>query len=161
VFVSTLNKTFQMKTSLKILLVPALALSLAGCSTIDSRIREHSTEFSQLDPDSQALIKQGEVGIGFTTDMVYMALGAPDAKRQHLTNDGRTETWIYATYYDDYMGSAFVGYHRWYRFDPIGRRYHFFWGPDIAYTYNAHRDEKIRVAFRDGKVISIDQKLPS
>jgi hypothetical protein len=149
-----------MKTALRVLL-SVFVLALAGCSTVGSRIKEHATEFNQLDPETQTKIRQGTVAVGFTPNMVYMALGAPDAKRHRLSRGGSTETWIYNTYYQTYEGTQLVDYHRWYRYDRFHRRYFVYWGPAYADVYRTHREEKIRVTFRDGEVASIDQGMHS
>ena len=146
-----------MKTLLKILLPAAALVVLSGCSTVSSRIDQHADEYYQLDPDAQEKIRHGTIDVGFTPNMVYMALGKPDAKRQRTTNDGTSETWIYETTYQTYEGTTLVNYHRWYRYDPFRRRYHVYWGPHFADVYRTHVDEKIRVEFRNGEVVSINE----
>lgn len=129
------------------------ALLLAGCSTVNSRIHEKSSVFASLDPVTQATIQHGDVGLGFTPDMVYMALGHPDATRHRLSNDGPAETWIYnSNYYD----AAYVGYHRWGGWGPRGF-YRMYWGPYDGPYYGPFPSDDIRVTFQNGKVVSIDQ----
>jgi hypothetical protein len=137
-----------MKTALKILL-PVAALVLAGCSTVSSRIDQHADEYYQLDPAAQEKIHHGTIDVGFTPNMVYMAL------------DGASETWIYETTYRTYEGTTLVNYHRWYRYDPFHRRYHVYWGPSFADVYRTHVDEKMRVEFRNGEVVSINETTRS
>ncbi len=61
----------------RISLVAAVLLA-AGCvSTQSARIQEKSAVFASLTPRQQQLIKAGRVKVGFTTDMVYLALGKP------------------------------------------------------------------------------------
>jgi hypothetical protein len=132
------------------------ALLLSACSTISSRINEKSTVFNSLDPATQAQIQHGDIGIGFTPDMVYMALGKPDAKRYRRTADGTAETWIYSTYYDYYDGFAYAGYHRWGGWGPRGF-YRMYWGPVYPPAYSPLSNDDIRVTFRNGTVASIDQ----
>ncbi|MDD3179937.1 MAG: hypothetical protein PHQ04_06240 [Opitutaceae bacterium] len=145
-----------MKTT-RTLVLSLLVLALSACSTIDSRIKEKSTVFTQLDAGAQAKIKQGTVDLGFNEDMVYMALGAPDQVRNRKTGEGQTTVWIYNTYFDRYEGMAHVGYHRWMYFDPAVRLYRVYWEPVYTDVYRRHMEEKIRVAFRGGKVVAIDQ----
>jgi hypothetical protein len=131
------------------------ALLFAGCSTINSRIQEKSAVFSSLDPATQAQIKHGDVGLGFTPDMVYMALGQPDATRHRTSADGVAVTWIYdSNYYD----AAYVGYHRWGGWGPRGM-YRMYWGPGPFYGpyYGPFPSDDIRVTFQNGRVVSIDQ----
>jgi hypothetical protein len=130
------------------------ALLLSGCSTINSRINEKGAVFYDLDADTRAKIQHGDVGIGFTPDMVYIALGKPDAKRYRTTADGTTETWSYGTYYQNTTG--YVGYHRWGGWGPRGM-YRMYWEPVYAPMHRSRYSEQIRVTFRDGKVSSIEQ----
>jgi major membrane immunogen (membrane-anchored lipoprotein) len=132
----------------------AAALLLGACSTIDSRINEKSSTFYSLDEPTRSKIAHGDIAVGYTPDMVYMALGKPDAKHYRTTSDGTTETWSYGSYYDRYDGFASVGYHRWGGFGPRGF-YRMYWEP--APFYNETWVDDIRVTFHDGKVITIDQ----
>lgn len=59
--------------------VAVVVLCLAmGCSTPASRIRQNQTLFNTYPSDAQRKIQQGQIDIGFTRDMVDMALGAPN-----------------------------------------------------------------------------------
>ncbi len=148
-----MKKLFQLP-----ILLCAIAL-LGACSTINSRINEKSAVFNSLDPNTQAKITHGDIDIGFTPDMVYMALGRPDSTRQAVSTDGQTETWIYRSYYDDY-DPAFMGYHgfhRWYAYNPYGRFYRVYWEPMFYPPYEEIAQDDIRVTFRNGRVIMIDQ----
>jgi outer membrane protein assembly factor BamE (lipoprotein component of BamABCDE complex) len=71
----------------------ALLLAVSGCNTIDHRIGEKSDAFNQLDPKAQAEIRQGGVQVGYTPDMVYMALGKPDKIEGN--------TWYYKLYSEE------------------------------------------------------------
>jgi len=144
-----------MKTVLQLLLVGA-AFLLGACSTVQNRIQEKSAVYNSLDPATRAKLAHGDIEIGYTTDMVYIALGRPDVTRERISTEGRTEQWIYRSYYDDYAGGAYVHYHRWYGYNPYGRFYRMYWEP--VYLDNAqYAEDNIRITFRDGKVIMIDQ----
>ena len=54
-----------------------LAILLAGCTSVDKRIAENRTVFAALSPEAQHDIRNGQVSLGFTPAMVYMALGKP------------------------------------------------------------------------------------
>jgi hypothetical protein len=141
----------------KILFFAGLLLALAGCSTIDSRIREKQDVFNRLDPQTQAKIRQGVVEIGYTEDLVYVALGRPDAQRQKVTTKGDETTWIYKTYYEQYEGVAQVGYRRVVVFDPGSHYYHVYYEPVSTPVYSEREEDNIRVTFVDGKVTTIEQ----
>jgi hypothetical protein len=145
-----------MKTMLT-LLVAALALALTGCSTINSRIHEHAGEFYALDPATQDQIRHGQVGIGYTPDMVYMALGSPTKTVNRVTNDGNEFTWIYKSYYEEYAGTAFAGYHRYAVVDRVTGRYVIYTEPLYTDLYRERAQEYIRLTFRNGRVTSVEQ----
>lgn len=67
-----------MKLHLYRISLVAAVLLVAGCvSPQNARIQEKSAVFASLSPRQQQLIKAGRVKVGFTTDMVYLALGKP------------------------------------------------------------------------------------
>ena len=134
-----------------------LALAFAGCSTIDSRIREKSAIFAAQEPATQDKIRLGRVEVGFTTDLVYIALGAPDERLFKTSSAGTDETWIYNTYFQDYMGSARTGYRRYVVIDPKTRQPVVFYEPVYTQIYRDRIEERIRISFQAGKVSSIEQ----
>ncbi|PTY08637.1 hypothetical protein DB347_03410 [Opitutaceae bacterium EW11] len=140
------------------LLSLALAfLGLVGCSTVHSRIEEKAAVFNSLDPQTQARIRQGLVDIGYTEDMVYIAMGRPDETKEHMTAKGRETTWIYNSYWQEYEGSRLVGFHRVIYFDKVARAYRVFYEPVRAEMYSDRVEERTRVMFKDGKVTAIEQ----
>jgi len=130
---------------------------LTGCQTVESRIKEKPDVFAKLDAATQDKVKQGIIELGYTEDIVYLALGAPDQKRESVTAAGRSVTWIYNTYYDRYDGTAFAGYHRSVYYDPYLRAYRMYYRPVIADTYTHEKEERIRIVFTNGKVTVIEQ----
>jgi hypothetical protein len=141
----------------KILFFAGLLLALAGCSTIDTRIREKQDAFNRLDPQAQSKIRQGVVEVGYTEDMVYIALGRPDAQRQKTTLKGDETTWIYKTYYEQYEGVAQVGYRRVVFFDPGTRAYNVYYEPVSEPVYSEAEENNILVTFVNGRVTVIEQ----
>ena len=80
--------------------LPLGFLLFVGCShpTTVSGVKNPRELLAQLTPHEQALIKRGRIAIGFTTDMVYLALDKPD---RIVTGPGpMQETWIYRSYYE-------------------------------------------------------------
>lgn len=130
---------------------------LSGCQTVDDRIKEKPEVFARLDVATQDKIKQGIIELGYTEDMVYLALGKPDQRRESLTAGGKTTTWIYNTYYERYDGTRFAGYYRSLYFDPYLRAYRVYYRPMYADVYAQEKEERIRVVFTDGKVTSLEQ----
>lgn len=73
-----------------------LLLLLAGCaSTPEKRIAENQAAFDALPVAAQARIRGGQIDLGFTPDMVGIALGEPQRKLVRRTADGSTEVWLY------------------------------------------------------------------
>lgn len=141
---------------MKTLPILALLILLAGCSTIDSRIKEKSGVFDELNPDTQEQLRQGMVEIGYAPDMVYIALGRPDEKRAITTTTGRDEVWVYSTYFSEYVGTA-ISYRRFVGVHPkTGQRVVYF-EPVRDHLYRDRTEDRIRITFRDGKVSVIEQ----
>jgi len=132
-------------------------LILAGCQTVESRIKEKPEVFASVDRATQEKIKQGIIDLGYTEDMVYLALGSPDQKRESVNASGRTVTWIYNTYYTRYDGTQMMGYHRRVYYDPYLRTYRLYYAPVFADAYREDKEERIRIVFTDGKATSIEQ----
>jgi hypothetical protein len=132
-------------------------LALAGCSTIDSRIKEKPDAFASLDPATQAKTKQGIIELGFTTEAVYIALGQPSEIRNRHGKAGRETVWKYNSYYDRYEGSVHAGYRRFAYFDPQIRANRIYYEPVYAAVYSEQKDTYIRVIFEDGKITAIKQ----
>jgi len=149
---------------LHLLSIPLLASLLrAGCQTVDSRIKQQPEVFASLDKATQERIKQGVIGLGYTENMVYLALGNPDRKRESVSAHEHTLTWIYNSYSAHYYGSPMMGYpygyHPYYYTPyPVGYRpyYHSYY-PFYGDAYYTETEERIRVTFHDGKVTAIDQ----
>jgi hypothetical protein len=145
-----------MKTMLSVL-AASLLLALTGCNTLNHRIHEKAAVYYALDAATQDQIRQGQVGIGYTPDMVYIALGEPTRRVSHLASDGSHDTWIYKSYYEEYAGTAFAGYHRYAVPGRLPGRYTVYTEPVYTDLYRQRSQEYLRISFKDGKVASIDQ----
>ncbi len=129
-------------------------LLLAGCDTFQSRAREKSATYESLDAGTQNRLERGRIAPGDTQDMVYIALGNPDEKREVTTADGTHSTWIYRTYWQQYEGTAWVGYRRVIVPAANGRGFVVFHEPVTQDIYRTHVDEVIRVSFSPTGVVS-------
>jgi outer membrane protein assembly factor BamE (lipoprotein component of BamABCDE complex) len=149
-----------MKTRISMTLAAAaVALSLfAGCNTFQSRARERSATFESLTEQEQQRLKRGMINVGDNADMVYIALGNPEERRTVSTADGTSNMWIYRTYWQQYEGSAWVGWHRWIVPAANGRGYVIFHEPVTRDLYSTRVDDVIRVTFdRNGVVQTVEQ----
>ncbi len=138
-------------------LVVAMSVVLAGCSTINSRIRDKAAVFDRLSPAEQAEIRQGIIAVGFTPDMVYMALGRPDEVRERTGPHGLQKIWRYDSYYDRYEGTVHVGYRRFIYWDPHVRGYRIYYEPVYRNVYRPERETYYRITFTNGKVSVIEE----
>lgn len=73
----------------------------AGCEStgVSARIQEKSAVFTTLTPEQQATIREGAIELGYTADMVYMALGKPSKVKAQDDPEGRVEMWTYRNFY--------------------------------------------------------------
>ncbi len=66
-------------------------------------------KYEKLTPAEQKKIKEGAIALGFTPDMVYMAMGLPSKVEPVEETGGRAELWTYRNYYPQ-MDAAHVRY---------------------------------------------------
>jgi len=134
-----------------------LLLLAAGCESVESRIKEKPAVFASVDKATQDKIKQGIIDLGYTEDMVYLALGKPDQTSEKVTAAAHNLVWSYNTYYTRYDGTQMVGYSREVYYDPYLRTYRLYYHPAFVDTYHDEKEERIHVTFTNGKVSAIDQ----
>jgi len=138
----------------RILTLAAVATGffLSGCSTPDSRIRQNPALFAQLAPEQQQMIRRGEVDVGFTAEMVRLALGEPDRFTTRTDQDGMSEVWHYVTY-DGPTGTPL--YRGWYH-------HYYMWGDPLFPYYLNYEDrrerERFSVILRNGRVTSLERE---
>ncbi len=141
---------------LSFLLLGAL-LALAGCNTTASRIQQKSEVFASLPPADQERLRKGDVAIGDTPDMVFIAIGAPDRRIERTSAGAMRMEWIYRRYYERYEGPEFAGYRRRVAFDSrTGRRF-VYSEPVYADLYRGEIEEYLRIGFDNGRVSAIDE----
>lgn len=146
----------MIRRSFHLFLASLLVLLAAGCSTVDSRIKEKASVFQTLDASTQAKLREHKVEVGFSTDLVYIALGAPDAKKTRSSAAGTTTTWIYRTYHTEYTGSVRSHYRRSVVIDPRNGRRALIMQPVYTPVYEEVQEDRIRVEFKDGLVTAIE-----
>lgn len=123
--------------------------ALIGCSTPQTRIRNNPALFSSLSPGDQELIKEGKVAVGFTPEMVKLAVGEPDRIYTRTDANGKNESWVYTSYSS--RGGTMLYY----------RGYYHRWHPGAYAFFTDYNDrevlERYRVTFKEGKVLSIEE----
>lgn len=142
---------------LRFLAVALLPLLLAGCNTFERRAKEKSEVFSTLDAATRVRLEARQIEVGDSQDMVYIALGAPDEKRELVTPDGRTTTWVYSAYWQEYQGTRLVGFRRNVIYDPATKSYRVYHEPDYQPVYAPRMEDRVRITFQDGRVTVVEQ----
>lgn len=121
---------------------------LSGCaSTPDRRIQSQKSEFDGYSPAVQAKIRAGEIDVGYTPQMVRMALGEPSTVFVRDTAAGKSEVWAYLDGGPSFslgLGLGSFGSH-------VGG------GLGVSVPVAGGSEEKLRVIFKDQKVEAIER----
>ena len=126
---------------------------MTGCSTHATRIHANPEIYARLAPEQQALVRAGQVALGFDFDAVKLALGDPDRVTTRTDADGQTVVWHYLTY--EAGGRAlYTGYYHTARGWWGGARYPYY----MDFPDRRVRD-RFSVQFKSGKVAAITQDL--
>lgn len=145
-----MQRCFPWSRIARVLLGAGLLVALAACATPEARIKRNQEIFNALEPRDQALIREGKVAVGFTPDMVRLAVGDPDQRWLRTDAAGQTEIWSYTTYDSTAGVPLYRGYyHRYYG------GYPFYY--DSLYYQNARPREYFKVTFAEGRVTVIEQ----
>ncbi|MDD4737055.1 MAG: hypothetical protein PHP44_13230 [Kiritimatiellae bacterium] len=135
------------------ILVVATVL-LAGCSTPDSRIKKNQGLFDTYPPSVQTAVRKGLVEPGFTEEMVYMALGAPDRKYTRVTATRNISVWSYTDTYTTPQQQRVEGS---FRVKDASGHYRTVNDSVWVDVDQLHEYEKKRIEFEDGIVTAIEE----
>jgi hypothetical protein len=134
-----------------------LGLAVGCASTPAKRIQARPDVFAAFPPETQDLVRSGRVALGFTEDMVHMALGSPDRIFRREFTAGNSIVWSYSDYRPDtrYDLVPTTQYIR----DSHGRVRAY---PDWIWVDRTlwHETERMRLEFRDGRVVGIETETP-
>jgi len=81
-----------------LLILICSSLLLAGCATAPSpaqRRTERAAAYAALTPELRALVDQGQIRVGMSTDAVYIAWGEPAEIVHREDARGLSTTWLY------------------------------------------------------------------
>ncbi len=136
-----------MKTLLLVLTMSVLML-VVSCASTDSRVRSHQAAFDSWPADVQQKVRAGKIEMGFTPEMVRVALGEPERVISRTTDHGVAEGWVYGDKAPKFsfgigMGSAHGS-------SAVGG------GVTVGDTFRD--DEAMRVIFEGGKVTAIETR---
>lgn len=131
-----------------------LAVLIAACASPSKRIKRNQALFDTFPPAVQEKVRQGQVDVGFTADMVLIALGKPDRKYTRKTEAGDTEIWAYVDGHRPGYGFSLglgTGYY--------GRSSVYSGGVTVGSgPADYHYDEKTRVVLSSGTVTSVESR---
>ncbi len=130
--------------------VVAAVLATSACSTVDSRIQKNAGAFSSYPPDVQAKIRSKQIEVGFTTEMVTIALGEPDRRDQKIVAGSEGDpTWVWV-YFDKGPHFSFgVGLGRTSGSTAVGA--------GVGGSTSSGYGENLRLVIRDGKVLEVEK----
>ncbi|MEO6003457.1 MAG: hypothetical protein ABIZ04_01845 [Opitutus sp.] len=126
----------------------SLLLISAGCATVDSRVKDHQSAFSSWPPAIQENVRAGKVDIGYTQEMVEVALGKPDRLASRTTDHGQSDVWIYFDKGPHF--SIGLGFGSGNRSSAVGG--------GVTVGDDFRDDEKLRVVFEGGRVTAIETR---
>jgi len=78
-------------------LVALLASFVAGCSTVESRIKSNPQIYASFSPADQALVRQGQIREGMPKAAVFLAWGKADRIQSGVRLGHPFEAWVYTT----------------------------------------------------------------
>ena len=130
-----------------LLLLCGLVLATGCASTPQDRIARNRDVYRSFPSEVQRQITAGRVDVGFTPEMVRMALGAPSRVISRQTELGSTEVWVYR----ENSPRVSVGF----GIGSFGRHSASSIGVATS-TGGRERGESERVEFRDGKVTKVE-----
>ncbi|HLP24387.1 MAG TPA: hypothetical protein VK477_01825 [Acidobacteriota bacterium] len=123
---------------------------LAGCaSTPEQRIAQNQAAFAQLPPEVQQNVRAGRVDIGYTEQMVLLALGEPAGRFERVDQTGRSDVWVYRKSAPRFSFGFGVGSYGRHSASSIGVS---------TSTGGYYDDEALRVEFQQGRVTRIDYR---
>ncbi len=127
----------------------ALGGLLAACSSTPAdRIAKHQALFAGYPAEVQQKIRAGEVDLGFTPEMVRLALGEPARTFTRQSGAGTSEVWVYNRAGPRFSFGVGVG-------GAVGR--HSSMGVGVSSSTGGYEpDERLRVEFREGKVSAVE-----
>jgi len=88
-----------MKKRLRFLAVLAIMITLTGCMNSqffrERRINSNQEVFNSFSPEIQAKVRAGQVDVGFSEQMVYLAWGKANRIYTRTTSQGTATIWAY------------------------------------------------------------------
>ncbi len=112
-------KTLNPWKSLSLLALAGMLLTgCAASGTVATRKQERPAAYEALSPEMRALVDQGKISRGLSTDGVYIAWGKPGQVTEGENELGQTTTW---SYYGSYLQETTIWGRRriYYSYNPV------------------------------------------
>lgn len=105
-----------------------------------------------LSAEERELVEAGKIEVGFTPEMVRVALGEPDRRYREQTAEGRAEIWAYHEGRTSPRFSVGVG-------SVFGRGGGTSYGGGVSVGTGGRlrAEERMRVVFREGQVAAFEE----
>jgi hypothetical protein len=132
-----------------------IVIALCGCQSPRTRLAANPEAAAKLDPATREKIARGEVEVGFTADMVSLAMGRPVRVIAPTTPGGDT-VWLYHDGPRNENDYVRAGFRRRVVFDPERRANVVIIEPVGDRIFPALRSHTIRVRLRADRVVGID-----
>ena len=131
-------------------------LSLTGCESVSTRIKEREAVYRGWSQPTQERIKRGEIKVGDGFDMVYVALGSPDEMETFTVKNGGVLTiWGYPKIKQRLAAEETVNYEDVSDYNiATGERVHY-QVPNRQKVFRTEKSNGMQVIFRDGAVTSV------
>lgn len=139
--------------------IGAAFLGVAGCNTRATRLAREPELFSSLDSATREKIARGEIDLGYTPELVRLALGEPSEQSASPDDGSGQTTWVYRTFHRDPKDIIAGGYRRRVVFDPVLRSETVIVEPIDDRLAAKLAPQSLRVTFRDGRV-SLIERIP-
>jgi uncharacterized protein YceK len=140
-------------------LAALIASLLAGCSTVESRIKSNPQIYASFSPADQALVRQGQIREGMPKAAVFLAWGKPDWFRSGVRLGHPFAAWVYTTT----RSTVFPDYYYYPGFYPFGhfrggvwRHHHHFYSfglysyPFDPYPYIVSYEAPYKIVYFEG-----------
>lgn len=128
--------------------LPCIALFLIGCATPPHRARQYKKAFSNIEEADKARVIEGNIKMGDTREMVYIALGTPAAQTLLPTKtDHAIERWEYLGYIENDEETAE---------DDTLHVYHTTNDFELFNPFDSKQNQVIAVDFLKNEVVAID-----
>ena len=123
-------------------------LASAGCSTVGSRVKDHQSSFQTWPADVQEKVRAGKIEMGYSMEMVEVALGKPERVASRTTSTGQSDVWIYADKGPKFSIGLGLG----------SARGSTAMGGGVTVGDGFRNDEAMRVIFEGGRVTAIETR---